>query len=201
VRGARVHDGFYLRFGSGFGAYEERVESEKTSLYQGEVAGRTVGLASLGEFAMGGTIGSGFVLGGGVYSAELLVSHFRADHSSAVEPPPELDPELRELVVLGPFIDWYPRPSRGLHLQAAVGFASLTSGTGVAGRDDEDTYRALGGGIVLGVGYEWWIGDEWSLGVLARAQGAAVSGEDEADVRWFHGVSTSPSLLLTLTYH
>jgi hypothetical protein len=200
-RGARVHDGFYLRFGTGFGVYEERLESDDSSVYGGEVGGRTVGIASLGEFAMGGTISSGLVLGGGVYTAKLLSGHFRVDESSPAAPPSELDPELRELTVLGPFLDWYPRPHRGLHLQVAVGLAAVTTTNGGFDEDDEDTYRAFGAGVVLGVGYEWWIGDEWSIGAMARAQAAAVSGEDDAKVRWFHGVSTSPALLLTLTYH
>lgn len=204
ARRGRVHDGFYLRFASGFGVYEERLESDDTRVYGGEVGGRTIGLASVGELALGGTVGKGLVVGGGIYTARLLTGHFRLDPGSPAAPPLELDPELRELLVLGPFVDWYPNPRRGLHLQAALGFAGLMSGDGNFrgdDDDDDDRYRAYGGGIVLGIGYEWWIGEEWSLGALARAQAAAVSAKDEADVRWFHGVSTSPSLLLTLTYH
>ena len=198
--GAREHGGFYLRFGAGFGVYEERTESEESDVYGGEVSGRSVGLASVGEFAMGGTVGRGLVLGGGIYTARLLSGHFTLDESSPAGLPRELDPELRELVVVGPFMDWYPNPRRGFHLQAALGFASLTDGGSNFDDDDED-YQAFGGGLVLGVGYEWWIGNEWSLGALARVQGAAVTGKDDADVRWFHGVSTNPALLLTLTYH
>jgi hypothetical protein len=197
-----VHDGFYLRFGSGFGVYEERMESDETSLYGGEVGGRTTGVATVGEFAMGGTIARGLVLGGGFYTAKLLAGHFRLDDSSAVNPPGELEPELRDLVMVGPFLDWYPKPTRGLHFQAAVGLASLSSGSrGFDDEDDDARYDAVGGGLVLGVGYEWWIGDEWSIGALGRIQAAAVTGEDDANVRWFHGVSTGPTLLLTLTYH
>jgi hypothetical protein len=200
--GVHTHDGFYLRFATGFGVYEERLESDDTALYGGEVSGRTIGIASLGEFAMGGTVSRGLVLGGGFYTAQLLAGSFKPDGSSAGIPPAELDPDFRELLVVGPFLDWYPRPSRGLHFQVAVGFAGITAGTnGNLGDDDEDAYVAVGGGIVLGAGYEWWIADDWSLGVMARAQAAALSAEDDADVRWFHGVSTGPSLMLTLTYH
>jgi hypothetical protein len=197
----QTHDGFYLRFGSGFGIYEERLESDESDLYGGDVSGRSVGISSVGEFAMGGTIREGLVLGGGLYTAKLLSGHYRSDASSAGDPPLELDPEARDLVMLGPFLDYYPRPSRGLHFMAALGLAGMTATLGGRTDDDDDRYTAVGGGLVFGVGYEWWVGDEWSLGAMARAMAVALSGKDEADVRWFHGIGASPSLMLTLTYH
>lgn len=197
--GVHRHDGFYLRLGTGFGVYEERMKSDDSDLYGGEISGDSVGLASVGEVAMGGNIRPGLVLGGGLYTARLLSSHYGADDSSAGQPPPELDPAARHLIVLGPFLDYYPRPSGGLHFQAALGLAAAS--TDVGNTDEDERYTAGGGGVVFGVGYEWWVGDEWSVGVLARAMAAAVTGKDDAGVRWFHGISTNPSLLFTVTYH
>jgi hypothetical protein len=133
----------------------------------------------------------------------LLTGHYRDDHDSEGALPVEMDPKLRDLTIFGPFVDWYPNPRSGFHLQAALGIAALTSGNGdrFDSDDDDDDYRAFGAGIVLGLGYEWWVGNEWSLGVLARTQAAGLEGEDDSGVRWVHAAGASPSLLLTLTYH
>ncbi|MFO7178584.1 MAG: hypothetical protein DIU78_007800 [Pseudomonadota bacterium] len=181
--------------------YEETLGSEDSDVYGGEVRGRTLGLASVGELALGGTVGRGLVLGGGVYSAELVTATFRVDRDSVTAPPPELDPPLRNVSVLGPFLDWYPSPTRGLHFQLALGLASMTAGVVGTTRPGKADYAAFGGGIVLGAGHEWWIGDEWSIGVLARAMGIIAAGKDDDDVIWTHAIGTRPSLMLTLTYH
>lgn len=199
-RGARTHDGFYFRLAGGFGVYEESLQSENSEIYEGEVQGRTMGLASVSELALGGTIGRGLVLGGGVYSAELVTATFRADEDSPAPPPSELDPSLRNVSILGPFLDWYPNPKNGLHFQLALGLASMSAGFPGTGPGKAD-YAAFGGGVVLGAGYEWWIGDEWSVGALARVMGVVAAGKDDADVIWTHTLGTRPSLLLTLTYH
>lgn len=199
-RGRRVHDGFYLRFASGFGAYAETFKSESSEVYAGEVHARTRGLATLGEFAVGGSLRPGLVLGVGVYSAELISGGFRTSRESADVPPPELEPEFRSLGILGPFLDWYPNPQRGFHVQAAVGVAGMGTAFDDFGDSDEE-YSAGGAGLVIGIGHEWWIGDQWSLGVLARNTLALVTGEDSAGVRWVHGIATTPSLMMTLTYH
>jgi hypothetical protein len=195
-----VHDGFYLRFASGFGAYAETFKSESSELYSGEVHARTRGLATLGELALGGSLRPGLVLGVGIYSAELISGSSRVSRKSADVPPPELEPEFRSLGIVGPFVDWYPNPRRGFHVQAAVGVAGMGTAFDDFGDSDED-YSAGGAGVVLGIGHEWWIGDQWSLGASARNTLALVTGKDNSGVRWVHGIATIPSLLMTLTYH
>jgi hypothetical protein len=54
---------------------------------------------------------------------------------------------------------------------------------------------------MLGFGYEMWIAEEWSLGLLARFGASVLFGKDEADVRWVHYVITMPTFLMTVTYH
>jgi hypothetical protein len=198
---ARLHDGFYLRFATGFGAYDERLRSATSSVYAGHVVGRNRGLMSLGELAFGGTIASGWVVGGGIYSSDLLASTFRSGNGSAGVPPTELDPGLRNMSLIAPFVDYYADPRSGFHLQAALGLATLTPRVLGDSATEQSTYLALGGGLMLGAGYEWWVDDEWSLGVLSRTTLAVLTGKDDADVRWMHVAVTSPGLLVTLTYH
>lgn len=196
-----VHDGFYLRFGTGFGGYDERLGSRSSATYAGEIEGRNRGLATLGELSLGGTVGRGWVVGGGVFSADVLATTYKSGEDSSQLPPTELDPELRNVALIGPFFDRYPDPTEGFHFQAALGIATLTPRVFGHSGTEQSEYLAAGGGVMLGAGYDWWVAEEWSLGVLARTTAALVSGSDASDVRWWHVVVTSPGLLLTLTYH
>jgi hypothetical protein len=195
------HDGFYLRFASGFGAYDERLSSESSALYGGEIRGRNRGIAAIGELAVGGTVGEGWVIGGGLYSADMVASTFKRGDDGAGGVPAELDPELRNLALLGPFFDWYSNPERGFHFQAALGIATLTPRVFGDPATERSEYLAIGGGLMLGAGWDFWVDEDWSVGVLARTTVAVLTGRDEADVRWLHVSITSPSLLVTLTYH
>jgi len=201
LREAYRHNGFYFRLGTGFGVLDERLSSESSAIYGGEVHGRSRGIAQLGELAIGGTVGEAWVLGGGIYSADLLASTYKIGDGANTTPPAELDPELRNLALIGPFFDWYPNPHRGFHFQGALGLATLTPRVFGDSATERSEYLAVGGGVMLGAGYEVFVDEEWSLGVLARTTVAVCGGRDDADVRWLHVVITSPSLLVTLTYH
>ncbi|MBI3203366.1 MAG: hypothetical protein HYZ29_17640 [Myxococcales bacterium] len=94
---------------------------------------------------VGGTASRGWVTGGGAVGQ--TVGFF--SHGSAWL-----------LVVLGPFLDWYPDEREGLHAGVMLGPAAvpLVRGTGV-------------GGAVWG-GYDLWVSDQWSMGLVARGIGS-----------------------------
>lgn len=193
--GARTHDGFYFRVANGFGGYDERLSSDDG---EEEVSARNRGVGALGELALGGTVAPGWVIGGGIYSCDLLAATLRIDGAPV---PAELDPGLRNAALIGPFVDVYLDPRRGLHLQGAIGLATLTPRVFGHAATERSEYLALGGGLMFGAGYDFWIADEWSLGILARSTLAFVGGDDEQDASFRHLVVTSPGLLVTLTYH
>jgi len=198
-RGARRHDGFYFRLAAGFSAYTEVLQSDDTEFYGGEVEARLRGFAVSSELAFGGTVSPGVVLGGGIYSDDVIVSMLDVRRGDGL--PAEVDPPSRNLTLYAPFVDWYFNPNKGFHLQLAVGIAQL-HGVDLTGVDWEDhVYHAYGIGIMLGLGHEWWISDEWSVGLLGRFSASALWGEDDADVDWLHAASAMPGFLLTLTYH
>src|SRR5690606_9082817 len=104
--GARVHDGFYLRIASGFTVLDERLEAEEVG--GNSLQARNRGIATLSDLAIGGTVAPGWVVGGGIYSLDLVASTLRS-RESALEPiPAEVDPGLRALSLIAPFVDWYP---------------------------------------------------------------------------------------------
>jgi hypothetical protein len=95
------------------------------------------------------------------------------------------------LIGIGPFVDFYPNPHDGLHFQGLLGFGALeTSSKGNAGGSDPTGFL-----VSLGGGYDWWVGNEWSIGVMGRLAYAPLS---------LNSVSYStlaPAVLATFTYH
>jgi hypothetical protein len=93
----------------------------------------------------------------------------------------------------GIYVDYYLDPQGGFHLIGVLGIAQIAL-------DDKDSrISSEGMGTAgLGVGYDWWIGDEWSIGFLGRLTYAMASFEsnglfERQDV-------LTPTLSLTFTY-
>lgn len=193
--GAYTHDGFFLRLGAGVGAARLRLDGDDHGL---ESSARGTAVASLGELAIGGTVSRGLVLGFGIHSADAGDAELDVQVRGVDGAPSPSEVRIRALGVLGPFVDYYVHPNCGLHLQAALGL-------GVAALrrpGDEDDVPLAGLGWMLGVGNEWWISEQWSLGVLARVVGTRVSGEHPSDSRLTYTGSTYvPGVLLTVTHH
>ena len=178
------HDGFYFRFATGisYGWFSGNGAS-------GEVSAD--GLGSSGAFSFGGTVAKGFVVGGtfeaGSSSGQIHGGKFDgADISSA-------------LVLIGPFVDWYPDPTDGWHVGAKIGI-------GVSGVSN--TNISLGGFDALGGvfgGYDWWIGPQWSLGLqLAFMTGTTARLNDSNSDGKDSGYRVTPSSMVlswTLTLH
>jgi hypothetical protein len=137
------------------------------------------------------------VLGGGIYTAT-VETPFVYDGTGRPLPAEFRRPDTFSLIgIMG---DLYPNPRRGLHLQAAAGLAALT-GFNPGSEYWRDRHVALGGGAMLGLGYEWWVGEQWGIGILARATVGALPEDDSLGYRWFHFVAAWPSVLFTVTYH
>lgn len=197
--GARVHDGFYLRIASGFSVLDERLMAEEID--GNGIEARNRGIATLSDLAFGGTVAPGWVLGGGIYSLDLIASTLRVKESSLEPIPAEIDPGLRALSMFGPFVDWYPNVRGGFHVQGALGLAILVPRVFGHPATSESEYTAVGGALVLGTGYEWWIADEWSIGVLSQLGFRLLRGEDDSGRSWTHLITNSPALCVSLTYH
>ena len=74
-------------------------------------------------------------------------------------------------------------------------------GLATANDGNDDTKLATGLGFGAGAGYEFWIGEEWSLGGLLRAQYLILNTEfDSSDTTIKYG-TLSPALLATISHH
>ena len=54
---------------------------------------------------------------------------------------------------------------------------------------------------MAGIGYEWWVGEQWGIGILGRATVGAMTENDAVGARWLHFTAAWPSILFTTTYH
>jgi hypothetical protein len=189
------HHGFYLRVANGFAAYDERMSSDAAAA--GASRGRNRGIATLGELAIGGSPAPRWVIGGAIYSADLLASTYR---TKTAAPPSELDPGLRNVALIAPFFDYALESVPGFHIQTALGLATLTPRVFGDAATSRSEYLAVGAGLMFGGGYEWDIAKYWRLGVLSRTTFSVVGGHDDAQASWLHVIVTSPGLLFTITY-
>jgi hypothetical protein len=110
--------------------------------------------------AIGGTPGEGFVVGG-AFRAEQV----RGTLHGASNPAGNATATVGQLGIL---MDWFPRPSDGWHVGGLVSLGILS----ISDSKLPDSSGAAFAASVFG-GYDFWIGPEWSLGVMATFTGTS----------------------------
>jgi hypothetical protein len=126
-----------MRFGLGF-SYTP-VTNTTTSFRSNGKLGESV------EMLFGGTPWQGVVLGGGFLGIGIDASF--------------------PLVAYAAFVQYYPDPQKGFHLQALGAFAIQA-----------DQSDLTGPVVAAGAGYDGWVGGQTSLGAFARIGYASMSG-------------------------
>lgn len=188
-RRARFHDGFYLQMALGLGYL-------RASASEGGEDLSVEGGAVTGSLWIGGSIAPGFVVGAGSLGTVAV--------SPSVTYANANDPSLNrstsgvalQLEMFGLVSDLYPDPRSGLHFQTMFGYAVLsTSRNGDTSNGD----GASGLGLMGGVGYDSWVGDDWSIGFLARVVYAATKF-DSAGVS-LNFPTVVPGVVATFTYN
>jgi hypothetical protein len=177
ARTVRRHDGFYARFGFNAGYAWDTAE-------RGEIETTSKGAGGFLEWAVGDNVSHHVVFGFafhtfGVFSPTTKVAGqpFDADHTALY-------------TILGTFIDYYPDPTAGWHAMLTLGLSDAD----IQIREDESS--ALGIGVLLGGGYDFWIGEQWSLGVAARLGYISGASDDFGEHRVI-----IPMLAFTALYH
>jgi hypothetical protein len=146
--GLYCHDGFYMRLSLGL-AYTSAWGSGP--LGNASISGAGVGLSA----SFGGTIARGLVLGGGLRIAD-GVGRFTGGPPDA---PGNATASVGQL--LGVFVDWFPVPTEGWHVGSQLGLGVTT----VTDSSLKESSALAFAGSIFG-GYDWWIGPQWSLGLL-----------------------------------
>lgn len=186
--GKRTHDGFYFRFAAGLGAFRGSFMEHTSLSHQIEFSER--GPSYLGGLALGATPFSGLVIGGG-YG---LVSTINTTHTRAgVESPGQ---RIGSMLV-GPFVDYYPWPHEGFHVQLVAGLALA----GIHSEGHWADFEGLGYGLMGGLGYEFWVFDQWSFGGMALMFHSRTVMNASTGVREVEGTMFVPGFALGGTYH
>ncbi len=176
ARSYHVHDGFYLRLNIGIGGHAITYNDDITA------SGGSVAFDAL----VGGSPNPGFAIGGaliGDYSPNLALEGTTADLEANVQ-----------TGIIGVFIDGFPDPKGGFHIGGALGLANIQTDPSAG-----DVRNDTGFGGAAWIGYDAWVGDEWSVGGLVRfatAVGRSKEGDQDLDSR-----SSALTLLFTALYH
>jgi hypothetical protein len=169
--GAHRHNGFYMRFGLGLAGASSATDATSSNV---AINGGGIDVSSFAvplELAIGGTPAPGFVIGVGSYG-----SIWPTPHATLKNFGRSFESDAGPVVVssLGPFVDYYFDPEKGLHGQFGVAFASASAArstdSGVAVRVPSQDFAGKGWSAMGGFGWESWIGQEWSMGILGRLQ-------------------------------
>lgn len=194
--GYHEHDGFYLRISGGAGSLAvnrstERAGAQGSLAYGGDSS--SVGGASIfAELSIGGTpyrrvVIAGTLLGNNLPTAGLeLASGSRLDLGTPLW-----------FAFLGPTVDVFPAPSRGFHFGAGGGWAVAT-----AGITQDRVFDTIGGGgvgLTLSFGYDAWVGDDWSMGAIARGVVGWIRGEEQSNTGFARERDTVSAFSLAAT--
>ncbi len=165
--GPEVHDGFYFRLSPNLGllSVSESYEGAGvTSTGDASIGGLSFG----GDLLFGGTPAAGLVIGGGLLFGTVKDPKIEAGSISVTASGTML------FVGAAAFANYYFDPTQGAYLQGMLGFATVdfvSSGGTSGGNDPSGPMFGFGGG------YDFWIGDQWSIGPTARLVYAPLSVE------------------------
>lgn len=174
--GVRQHDGFFAQIQAGPAYLDLNIPDLDVATH-----GMGFGL----NIAIGGSPSKNFVIFGemivqSVSSPKIEIEGTEYD---------SVDSAALSFTSIGPGVAYYFGES-SFFLSGAIGLADATFETA------EASAGADGIGFRLGAGKEWWVGDQWGIGLGANFFYASLSDEGSTDVR-----ATSFALNLSATYH
>ncbi len=189
----RTHDGFMLQLELGPGYLSVPGNWD----IMGQSMDVTIsGAGMIGGLLIGGTPTDGLVVGGASLSHVVTSPKIKANGKEA-----DQDDSLH-FDILGPFVQFYPDPNAGLNFRLVLGYvlAVFPNSTDDGGKD-----LATGFGLSASVGHDWWVGEEWSLGVAGRF---TYANANVKNVKWDNDVGIEktykayvPGVVFTATYH
>ncbi len=166
---ALVHQGFYFGFGSGIGHVAASGDGPFGSA-------SLSGFGSTSSFAIGGSLARGLALAfvvegasrsgtfdGGPQVSATTVHGGQAGTTMSVI----TGHSTANSFLLGGEVDWYPHAERGWHLGGALGLGGVSV--------SDDSGSSMGGLSVAASffgGHQWWLGSNWSLGILGVVMGS-----------------------------
>jgi hypothetical protein len=197
--GYHEHDGFYLRFGGGISSMTlhratER-EGEKGSIaFEGD-SSNIGGASAIAEVSIGATPLKKLVIAGSAIGVSLPSAQLRLGTGARLN----LDSSLN-FALFAPTADVFPDPGGGFHFGGGMGLAWMSASL------PDDQFSSIGGlgvGVTLHIGYDLWVGDDWSVGAAGRALFARVNGTQSSSTTTGEERDSLACFALTITalYH
>ncbi|MBI5536762.1 MAG: hypothetical protein HY898_28840 [Deltaproteobacteria bacterium] len=182
-KGLHARDGLFLTLRVGGGGVTDKLK------YQGVIPadGQATGGSGAFEIAGGWGLKPGIILGLAVHIEQ--VANPKVTLGGI-----QVDQKIGTLGLIGPTALWFFKPEGGLHVAATFGAANISV------NDKSDNTRdntATGAGGSVGIGYDFWVGDKWTVGGMGRFLAARLN-DSSANMNhtW-----TSGAILLTGTYN
>lgn len=147
--GARVHDGFYLRLSGGYGLVSV---SQSSSPAAPAAEAKISGMGPAFDLSIGGSPIRGLAVAG------TIVAHVVSTPTVEAGGVKKDGDKGIFMTYFGPTVDGYPDPTGGFHVGGGVGYGTVSS----------VNYDAAGLAFQAFTGYDFWLGDSWSVGPLGR---------------------------------
>jgi hypothetical protein len=166
--GVETHDGFFLRLttGIGGGAASLDIPDAEEQSYRGG------GWSS--SIDIGGAAARDLVVFGRLRGAWLFDPKVKIGDRSVSNG----DDLVVTQSLLGAGLNYYVMPLN-FYFGGVIGFASVGIGRGRRDSDANTQSSDVGLGIDLDTGKEWWVGDNWGIGVALRLSLASVPAGNE----------------------
>ena len=169
-QGAETHDGFYLRLnlvGLGYCSYSATTGGTSVSLY---------GLAGLGDLGIGGAVTENFILHGDIFGP--VISSPKASISIEGFGSAEDIPVAGTVSSMGfgAGATYYVMPYN-IYATLIFGTAKLSAKDSSGSRVAETKY---GLSTMLTLGKEWWVSDNWGLGIAGSVILQSLPDQDDS---------------------
>jgi len=187
--GTHAHDGMFMRFtvGPGFGIFSGTGHLAAAESGTDDIPTNEGGQAG-GSFSLGGSVSENLILHGDVWMS-ILSAENRSN---------QLYQEFGT-VVIGVGLTYYWMP-HNFYLTGSVGMANsfLVMRDRMASWNNEDrtSETTRGVGLSITAGKEWWVSDNWAIGVALQGEFSYAEGEN-SDLIFRHG---GAKVLFSATY-
>jgi hypothetical protein len=190
--GVRAHDGFFVRLTLGFGAGDTTLDVPDVPLL-GSLNGTELGFSGFSGFLsvdVGGALTENLVLHGRISDFVTLGPTVSIDGEEVGD---AADGASVGWILFAPALTYYIMPAN-IYLTFAPGLTRVVvdSGRGSTGRSE------WGFGLNADAGIEWWVSDQWGLGVALRLCWGRV--EDDSDGVAVPITGTGLGILFSATY-
>jgi hypothetical protein len=149
------------------------------------------------DISVGGAIRPGLIVAGSIHGGSYSGPTFKPTSGNEMT---NNDVTLT-VAVLSLLVDYYPNPQAGLYFGGDIGFGTAGLRNSRTNQDSTNDPTGLAAGLHLG--YEWWLSENWSAGLMAQLSYLNLTREDT-----FSGVTTKfalkglqPTLTASFTFN